>query len=75
MRRKTNEQIVRDLMRFSRFGALSQVFVIDAIRKHADRVARATPDQIGDGLISAEAWIGVAQEIKAIMDQAYEGDQ
>lgn len=49
-------------MRFSNFGALSQLFIIDAIQKHAERVgaAPAIPDS---PMISGEAWKGVAREI------------
>lgn len=70
--RKTNEQIVREIMNYSSYGALSQLFVMDALIKHADKVSAADPASIGsNGLISPEAWIGVAKEIKRKLDRAY----
>lgn len=65
MKRKTNESIVRDIMRNSRFGALSQVFVMDALQKLADAVAASKPkDYPKNSFVHPEAWIGVAKEIQ-----------
>ena len=47
--RMTNVEFVTELMEFSQCGALSQIFIIDAIMKHADAVAKA------DAEISARA--------------------
>ncbi|KWF20498.1 hypothetical protein [Burkholderia pseudomultivorans] len=64
----TNIECLTDLMTFSRYGALAQAFVMDALSKHAARIAR-TPleelnEQFGDQpMVSAKAWHGVAQEI------------
>ena len=67
----TNTQFVSDLMEFSRHGALAQIFVIDAIQKHAEHVAAADPSSINHALISGEGWVSVAREIKARIDAKY----
>lgn len=64
----TNIECLTDLMTFSRYGALAQAFVMDALSKHAARIARTPLDelneQFGDQpMVSAKAWHGVAQEI------------
>lgn len=62
--RQTNEEFVLELMRFSRFGALVQVFVLQALQDYAAAVAAADPAKIeSNALISTEAWIGVAREV------------
>jgi hypothetical protein len=64
MKHKTNVEAVVDLMEWSKYGALAQVFVIDALVKQAARVANAPPGAIEDnGFIAPEAWRGVAREI------------
>lgn len=67
----TNTEFVADLMEFSRHGALAQIFVIDAIQKHAGQVAAADRSSIDHALIHGEGWVGVAREIKAKIDAKY----
>ncbi len=67
-KRMTNLECLTDITEFSRYGALAQAFVMDALSKHAEHVAKLSLDelqkQLGDHpLISAPAWHGVAQEI------------
>ncbi|MGZ2744469.1 hypothetical protein [Burkholderia stagnalis] len=64
----TNLECLSDIMTFSRYGALVQAFVMDALSKHAEHVATAPLDKLKEQfgvhpLISAEAWQGVAREI------------
>ncbi len=64
----TNLECLTDIMEFSRYGALAQAFVMDALSKHAERIAELPLDelqkQLGNHpLVSARAWHGVAQEI------------
>lgn len=64
---KTNSETVTEMMDFSKFGALAQVFIMDAIGKHAKAVAKMDLKKIDPKewtFISAEAWIGVAKEIE-----------
>lgn len=59
----TNIEKVTHIMNFSNYGALAQCFVMDALHKWSDLVRKANPNDISNGLISGEAWIGVANEI------------
>ncbi|KGC29964.1 hypothetical protein [Burkholderia pseudomallei] len=64
----TNLECLTDIMTFSRYGALAQAFVMDALSKHAEHVATVPLDTLQQqfgvhALISVEAWQGVAREI------------
>lgn len=70
---KTNIEFARELMDFSRFGPLAQMFVIDALTKWSDKIADTPVEELrkafeGNPLISAESWQGVAREIKEKLD-------
>lgn len=68
----TNVEFVKDLMEFSNYGALAQMFVMDALAKWSDRVSKADLAQFGSAsIVSPEAWIGVAKEIKAKIDDRH----
>jgi len=72
----TNEALMRDMMRFSKYGALSQMFIIDALTKASNRVVEAGLEvvrkQMGENsMIHPDAWYGVAKEIKERMDANY----
>ena len=69
--RKTNVEAVVDLMEFSRYGAVAQLFVVDALGKQAKRVADAAPEAfagMNNGFINQAAWQGVAREIVQKLD-------
>ncbi|EGD05478.1 MULTISPECIES: hypothetical protein [Burkholderia cepacia complex] len=64
----TNLECLADIMTFSRYGALAQAFVTDALSQHAERVATVSLDTLQQqfgvhALISVEAWQDVAREI------------
>jgi hypothetical protein len=59
----TNIEKVRHIMNYSSYGALAQLFVMDALHKWSEMVSRASPHDVGNGFVSGEAWIGVAKEI------------
>ncbi|UVE66987.1 hypothetical protein L2Y90_07710 [Burkholderia pyrrocinia] len=64
----TNLECLTNLMTFSRYGALAQAFVMDALSKHAAQVAgmplEVLTEKFGDQpIVSAKAWHGVANEI------------
>ncbi|AXW61567.1 hypothetical protein CJO94_05960 [Ralstonia solanacearum] len=70
---KTNIDFVSELMDFSCFGPLAQMFVIDALSKWSDKIAETPIKELckafeGNPLIGAEAWQGVAREIKEKLD-------
>lgn len=69
-KRKTNEELVVDIMTFSRRGALSSMFVMDALLRHAEVVSKSTPaDYPANHVVNPAAWIDVAKEIKAKLDE------
>ncbi|WP_459204769.1 hypothetical protein ACQVRY_10165 [Ralstonia pseudosolanacearum] len=70
---KTNIDFVCQLMDFSRFGPLAQMFVIDAVSKWSEKIAKTPIEELrkafeGNPLIGVEAWQGVAREIKEMLD-------
>ena len=76
----TNEEFVAHLMRYSPHGALCQVFVIEAIRAYVETIVEAYSenpngftDELQDkmGLISAEAWVGIAKDIQRRYKENY----
>ncbi|MEN7527877.1 hypothetical protein [Cupriavidus sp. DL-D2] len=68
-KRKTNIEAVVDLMSFSQYGVLAQLFVIDALVKVADRAAKADPATLDSPMLSGKAWVGVAKEIQFKLNQ------
>lgn len=68
---ESNVDVVKRIMEFSRFGALSQVFVIEAISKYAAACAAADPKVFDSPLLNGAAWVGVAKEINGVMSEKY----
>jgi len=60
----TNIEKVTHLMTYSSYGALSQMFVMEALHKWSDIISRASTKDVDNGFINPEAWIGVAKEIR-----------
>lgn len=63
---KTNVEIITEIMEFSRCGALAQLFIMDSVARHAERIAAASLDELKSmegGLISPAAWKATAAEI------------
>jgi hypothetical protein len=63
----SNIEKIHHIMSYSRYGALAQMFVMDALHKWTDIISKASPEQIDNGFIDGEAWIGVAREIQAAL--------
>lgn len=71
-KRKTNVQLVQEIMTYSSYGVLAQLFVIDALTKMSEAVAKADPDKITrESFVNGRAWTGVAKEIKMKLDENY----
>ena len=70
-KRPSNEKFVKDLMRFSEYGALSQIFVVEALTKWSALIAKEDPSKFDSPLMNGEAWVGVAKEIKAKIEANY----
>jgi hypothetical protein len=60
----TNIEKVTHIMTYSNYGALSQMFVMEALHKWSGIISKASPEQVDNGFINGEAWIGVAGEIQ-----------
>lgn len=67
---KTNLSIVTDIMDFSRYGALSQAFVMVALESYSAAVAAGTEDEVSNGLIPSGVWKGVAEEVLGKLEAA-----
>lgn len=61
---KTNQQFVMDLMSFGPHGPLSELFVIEALRRYAADVAAAPPMK-DNAMFSGQAWRTTGQHIDA----------
>jgi hypothetical protein len=66
----TNVDVLVELMEYSKFGPLAQMFIIDTVARQARAVADADPATVAwdAGLVSFEAWQGVAREIADKLD-------
>lgn len=71
-KRKTNEQAIRNIMNYSNYGALAQIFVVDALLKQATAVANMNPEDVKSGLVNGAAWVGVAKEIRDKLNEHLE---
>jgi hypothetical protein len=60
----TNVEFVTHLMERSNHGPLAQLFIIDALEKWSDIIAKADPAQLDTPFISGKAWVSVAREIQ-----------
>ncbi|MGK2884374.1 MAG: hypothetical protein ACSLE8_06295 [Rhodococcus sp. (in: high G+C Gram-positive bacteria)] len=69
---ETNEDLVLDLINYSPYGALCQVFVMEAIQDYARRLVKNPLRPSGpDALFSNETWNKVAVDVKARCDAFY----
>jgi hypothetical protein len=60
----TNIEKVTHIMSYSQYGALAQMFVMDALHKWTGIISKASPEHVENGFVNGEAWIGVAREIQ-----------
>jgi hypothetical protein len=63
----TNIEKVTHIMSYSDYGALAQMFVMDALHKWSGIISKTEPQKVDNGFVSGEAWIGVAREIQKAM--------
>ena len=76
---KTNEDLVRDLMKFSKYGALSQMMIIQAISYYTSKVQdelteefiKEQEDKGKRNIVCNRSWKGVAIEIEGRMLEFY----
>jgi len=65
----TNTAFVQSLMDHSKYGAFAQLFVMDALDKWSELVAKGDPATLDTPFISGHAWVGVASEIQEKMKE------
>ena len=69
-KRKTNEQLIKHIINCSKFGTMSQLFIMEAIGRYANSVSESKPsDYPKNCIVNPETWIDVAKEIKEKMDK------
>lgn len=69
---ETNEDLVLNLMTFSKFGSLGQAFIVHAIRNYAEQIAtKPAPLPGPDDLFDPALWQRVAADVKARCDDFY----
>ncbi len=76
---KTNAELVSDLMNYSPVGVVSQLFIMDAIGKYANKVASMSLEELtalfeqngAIALIEPLAWHRAAIDIKKRLDAFY----
>lgn len=61
----TNVEFVTEIMEFSRFGALSQVFVIEALRRYALQIVISRARTLDIPGIPRDTWFALGEEIDA----------
>ena len=69
----TNTELIVDLMTYSKWGALGQAFVVEAIRDYAKRQINAaawadTPNSMG---LRQETWQAIARDVEARCEAFY----
>lgn len=74
-KRKTNTEIVIELMEQSKHGALAQIFIIKAIGSLAEKVASSKiEDYDNQNIINPKTWIAVGKEVNEKINNYYKGD-
>ena len=66
-----NADLLQDIITFSPYGALSELFVMQAVQAYADEVLAADPATLDNALVSGQVWRNVAADIKRRCDEFY----
>lgn len=70
-RPQCNEHLVRDLMNYSPFGAISQMIVMQAISQYVEEVKDADPREFHNAFMHGAAWVGAAKDIHERIEAFY----
>lgn len=81
-KRLTNEDLIKNLMNFSPYGVLGQMFIMQAIREYArevidngDEIIKNEEEMMAKGeipMFSQKAWVGVAKDVAERMDYFFD---
>lgn len=66
---QTNEDVVQEIMNFSRYGALSQAFLMTALEVYAKGVAAASEASLYTDFMPPGVWKGIATEVLQMLEQ------
>jgi len=74
VRKATNVEFVTNLMEYGQYGPLTQIFIIDAIQRHAEHFAKMDPVKLQEAwgenyIIDARGWIEVAKMVKEALER------
>lgn len=73
LKKLNNEEFIAHLMTVSPYGAMCQIFIIEAIRYYSERVSsQDIPADDPDALINPKAWHATAEDISRQMALKYE---
>jgi len=72
-KRITNVEFVTALMEYSKYGAMAQLFVIEALHQYSATVANASPEQFEEwnGAVEPQVWQDIAREIAEKIKNRY----
>lgn len=73
---QTNVEFVTEAMEFSKYGAVAQMFIMDALMKVAKHVAETPIEEVRrqfgeDSFINPDAWHGAAVELNDKFKEKY----
>lgn len=71
---ESNIQFVTRVMDHSKYGALKQAFIMDALDKAAEAIAKIDPDTLASefSMVNPRAWIGCAKELQAELKEHFQ---
>lgn len=69
--RLNNGEFVRDLMNFSRYGALAQVFIIEAIRAYSEGVMQQEAADNPDAIVNPVVWKAIGTDLFNKIEDRY----
>lgn len=72
-KKRTNVQIVTDVMTKSVHGPLAEVFVIEAIHEYVDRVLQAPEPESAKSLFAPGTWKTVATDVSVRLKEYEDG--
>lgn len=67
----TNLQLVEQIMMYSAYGSLVQIFVIEAIRYYAESISKQPIPENKEDLINPRHWWAIAKEISDKLEKKY----
>ena len=70
--RRTNEEFVSELMCYSRYGPLTQAFIIEAIRYYSEIVSKNDVESNPNAIIDPKLWQMIAEDVHQQMVKNYE---